>query len=510
MKKNLKLTGLSLLLSTLLLTSCDLFSLVYNPYQFEDNFVTTSFEHGNVTPIQDLTKHFYDVSRSNPNVNLRTLTLESKGEQKLLVLPIYFSDYSLSKVDKTNGVDTHIDLQNAFFGDPKNVMWESVSSYYYKASYGKLKITGEVAPWFESKRYTVQSIKSAISSVDKQTITNALLREAVENFKANNPKEVVDQYDQDGDGYIDAVYLIYAYPYSESRDLGTKNIFWAFATYDEKNNSATKPVAHNYAWSSTYFMRSNQTLFNKKPDAHTYIHEVTHLFGIPDYYNVDNESLSNPIGGFDMMDYTLGDHTSLTKLLLEWANPLLLNGEGTLKLRPFSKTGDVVLIPSKWQGHLLDEFIALEYYTPTELNEFDSRLNDLFKLPNRAGLKVYHIDARTVYELKDQPIRTYVYSDEYEGETEGLYELLAHTNTTSGINRGKKPQFNLYSLLEKSGENTFENGQKATEKTLFYKGDTFGVDTFKNYAFHRGNKVPYTFKITDLNKEYITIHFSTK
>lgn len=510
MKKNLKLTGLSLLVSMLLLTSCNLFSLSFNAYDFSDTFNHEPFNHGNVTRIESTSKRFFDVSRSNPSMALKTLTMDSVGEKKLLVLPIYFSDYSLDNLDKNNGKTTHIDLQNAFFGNTQSVLWESVSSYYFKSSYGKLKITGEVAPWYQSTNFTVSSIKSTINSVDKQTITNLLLREAVENFKATHTEEEVRAFDQDEDGYLDAVYLVYAYPYSEARDLGTKNIFWAFATYDEKNAAGVAPFAHNYAWSSTYFMHSHRTLLNKKPDAHTYIHEVTHLFGIPDYYNIDLEEGNNPTGGFDMMDYTVGDHTALTKLLLEWANPLLLNGEGQVKLRPFTKSGDLLLIPSKWNGHFLDEFIALEYYTPTELNSYDSRLNDQFKLPNRAGVKVYHIDARTVYELRDQSIRTYIYSDEYEGEASNLYELLAHTNSTSGLNRGKKPEFSLYSLLEKTGENTFKNGKKANESTLFYKGDTFGVSTFQDYTFHRGNAFPYTFKIKELKTDYVTIEFTKK
>lgn len=511
MKKNMKLIGLSLLVSTLLLTSCNLFPNSFSPYEFSDQFVSQQYSNENVELVSQPSKHFFDVTRSNPNSGLRTLTLKSTGQQRLLVLPIHFSDYSLDKLDGNNGIDTHVRLQNAFFGQPEAVMWESVSSFYYRSSYGKLKLEGTVAPWFESQEYTIAKINSEISGVDKQTITGNLLREAVENFKASHSAEEVAFYDSDEDGYIDATYLVYAYPYSNSRDLDTKNIFWAFATYDEKSgHQGPGPFAHNYAWSSSFFMDAHQTLLDRRPDSHTFIHEVTHLFGIPDYYNVELDAPSNPVGGFDMMDYTVGDHTTLTKLLLEWANPLVLKQEGEVKLRPFAKTGDVLIIPSVWNGNFLDEFLALEYYTPTDLNQFDSRLNDQFKLPNRAGLKVYHIDARTVYEVRDQSLRTYVYSDEYQEDSAGLFEMLAHTNTTGGINRGKKPEFNLYSLLEKSGDNTFAQGGKASEQTLFYKGDSFGLETFSDFTFNRGMKIDYSFTIKNQNSDYITIEFSKK
>lgn len=510
MKKNLKLTGLSLLISTLLLTSCNLFSLAFTPYEYGDTFSEPNVLNTVTTNVTAYNKHFFDVTRSNPTAGFRTLTLNSVGEQKLLVLPIYFDDYDLNKVDGKNGLDAYTNLQNAFFGKTENTMWESVASFYYKSSYGKLQITGEVAPWYKSQTHNIASINAAMrNGLDKQTVTSALLREAVANFKAENPDKIAD-YDQDNDGYIDAAYLIYAFPYNNSnRDLGAKNIFWAYATFDDKSgHSGTGPFAHNYAWSSYHFIKSHQSLFNHKPDSHTFIHEVTHMFGIPDYYNVNLEDENNPLGGLDMMDYTIGDHTGLTKLLLEWTKPLILDGPGKVKLRPFSETGDLLVLNNAWSGNPLDEYLLLEYFTPTALNEFDSRLNERFKLPNRAGLKVYHVDARTVYELKDGYLRDYVYSDEYSGPTNGLFEMLAHTNSTGRSNQGKKTDFKIYTLLEKNGLNTFKDGGKASEDSLFYKGDNLGVNTFIDFTFNRGDQLNYVFEVSDLNRDYITINFS--
>jgi len=512
MKKNLKLTGFSLLVSTLLLTSCNPFSMAFSAYEYSEEFVGANNLNINTTKIETYNKRFFDVTRSNPSAGFRTLTLDSIGEQKLLVLPISFSDYELDKLDKNNGVDAHIKLENAFFGQSEATLWESVASFYYKSSYGKLSLNGEVAPWFESKIYTVASINSAMNQgLDKQTVTSGLLREAVANFKSQFPDRVAD-YDQDGDGYIDAAYLVYANPYNNTdRELGAKNIFWAYATFaDKSGNTGSGPFGHNYAWSSYYFLESHQTLLNRKPDAHTFIHEVSHLFGIPDYYNVNLDDKDNPLGGFDMMDYTIGDHSGLSKLLLEWAKPMILDGPGRVKLRPFVESGDLLIINNHWSGNPMDEYLLLEYYTPTALNEFDSRLNEKFKLPNRAGLKIYHVDARTVYELKDNYLRDYVYSDEYDGVSTGLLELLAHTNSTGRTNQGKKTAFKIYSLLEKSGLNTFKTGEKASEDTLFYKGDSFGVNTFTDFTFNRGDELAYTFMVNDLNRDYISVDFSQK
>lgn len=508
MKKNLKLSGFSLLISMLLLTSCNLFSIEYQPYSYNDTFTGETNIHAIAPQVTSVSKRFFDVTRSNPSAGFRTLTLDSRGEQKLLVLPISFSDYDINNVDGEMGKRAHIELQNAFFGRSDSTLWESVASYYYKSSYGNLSLTGEVAPWFESQVHTVATIKQAMENgLDKQTVTSDLLREAVGQFKREFPEKVAD-YDSDNDGYIDAVYLVYAYPFNNTdRDLGARNIFWAYATYDDKNgHEGEGPFAHNYAWSSYFFTKSHQTLLNRKPDSHTFIHEVAHLFGIPDYYNVNLEDPYNPLGGFDMMDYTIGDHSGLSKLLLEWTHPMVLQSPGNVTLRSFTETGDLLLIANNWNGSAMDEYLLLEYYTPTGLNQFDSRLNERYKLPNRAGLKVYHVDARTVYEVKDGYTK-YFYSDDYTGETNGLFEMLAHTNSSGRSNQGKKPEFNLYSLLEKSGENTFIDGEKANENTLFHQGDDFGVSVFADFNFHQGGALPFTFEILDATRDSVTISF---
>lgn len=512
MTKNRTLKGFSLLTTLLLLTSCNLFSLSFSPYLYEDTFASSSELNPSAYVPLSYNKRYFDVTRSNPTFGFRTLTLDSLGEQKLLVLPIYFSDYSLDKLDDANGTKAHIELQNAFFGTPSTTMWESVASYYYKSSYGKLQMKGEVAPWFESSQYTVASINETMNQgYDKQTVTGNLLREAIANFSQQFPDKI-GEYDQDQDGYVDAAYLVYAYPYSNSRDLGTRNIFWAYATFEDKGgNTGTGPFGHNYAWSSYYFTKSHQAFFPQMPDAHTFIHEVAHLFGIPDYYNVNIDDVDNPLGGFDMMDYTLGDHSALTKLLMEWTYPQLPTQAGKITLRSFTETGDLLLIPSVWHGNILDEYLLLEFYTPTGLNQFDSRLNHQFKLPNRAGLKVYHVDARTVYEIRlPNQFREYYYANDYQGPTAGLYELLAHTNSTGRQYQGKKPEYKIYTLLEKNGENTFQTGAKASENTLFYHHDSFGFTSFDDFLFNQGMAPEYNFKITDLNNQAITIEFSTK
>ena len=52
-----------------------------------------------------------------------------------------------------------------------------------------------------------------------------------------------------------------------------------------------------------------------KVDAHTYIHEMGHMLGLPDYY--DYSFKSSPTGMYDMQDNNVGDHNPFSKMHLE-------------------------------------------------------------------------------------------------------------------------------------------------------------------------------------------------
>ena len=109
-----------------------------NDYFYRRSVVNPiSTKKGEYTSFKDFLKESKD--------NRNHILANAKGEAKMLVLPVRFtdSDNSIPLEDKT------IYIQNAFFGDSKVTQLESVASFYNKSSYGQLRITGEVAPWYE-------------------------------------------------------------------------------------------------------------------------------------------------------------------------------------------------------------------------------------------------------------------------------------------------------------------------------------------------------------------------
>ena len=144
----------SLLAISLLLTSCNgVSNLKFVPYtdyveeqelmrDYEDEYV---YSRKDVTPVST---HVGDVSSlqdlmSLTNSELMKSSIGTTGEKKLLVIPISFADSNMPSL-----ADKHTYIENAFFGETKRTNYDSVAGYYNKSSYGQLKITGAVAPWF--------------------------------------------------------------------------------------------------------------------------------------------------------------------------------------------------------------------------------------------------------------------------------------------------------------------------------------------------------------------------
>lgn len=460
------------------------------------------FDYATHSRSETYTKSYYDVLRSNPNKKFKERSLISKGEQNILVLPVLFPDYALTNFDESGGKNSITHLQNAFFGAPKQTSWHSVASYYYASSYGQLLLTGEVAPWFTlPENYKTTDLNARVSrSGDKVKETSDIVNLAVANYVSNGGD--LQNFDQDEDGYIDSVYVVYGYPYLENAD---NNIFWAFAAYYQSGDgTVVDPVANMYAWSSYDYLMVGR---NQKPNSHTFIHEVGHLLGLVDYYNTNYDEGYSPLGGFDMMDNTVGDHTAFSKMLLEWVYPTHIKQAGSYTLRPFATTGDLFVVKNNWNESALDEYLLFEYYTPEALNEQDSRINGQFKLPRSAGLKLYHVDARTVYKLNNG--QSYVYTNINE-ELVNTQELLAHSNTFGSKNKAPIRDYKLYALLERNESTNIKEGGSANRNSLFRVGDGFGVNYYQDFVFNDETALHLNFVIDNLDENGLTISFSDK
>ena len=517
----MKRNRLILLMVLPLLLGCKPSVLEFVPYTNYVEPQDLSHEPGYTHTNKGDYNNFYDFSLMGTDGRNHKL-LKSKGEAKILVLPIAFND-SPTDVSRENKT---IYIKNAFFGDESVTNGQSVASFYNKSSYGQLKVTGVVADWVDID-INIANWKNTYSG--HTDASRKITLQALNYLKENNLINVSD-FDMDEDGYIDAIYTVYDYNYSTNSEESGSNLLWAYTDFIKENEASLNnvtPYANAYSWSSLYFAYKG----NNKVDASTYIHEVGHLFGLDDYYNTGPKNSVyhfQPTGFFDLMDSNQGDHTAFSKYLFNWTSPKVIkknSGDFTIKLNNFSSTGDYLLLPldENYNDNPFGEYLLLEYFCPEGLNKsnnvkyVDHDINGeqvTFTFPNVHGLKVYHVDARLAYFKKGTLPAYNAKSICLVGEEETHASELADPNSyivdfafSNEIKDSEVGVRNpLYHLLESSGNNTFKDGKLANNETLFRYKDTFGKTTFTDLSERCG----YAFEITNVGTKNITIKFTQK
>ena len=432
----------------------------------------------------------YDMTMSSGiEATVETKTLGDKT--KLLVLPIEFPDYPF----ESSALD---DLDLALNGTKEEIgYWESVSSYFYKSSFGKLDMEFVMLDTYKTSDISYKELKNYNDSA-------RLVIEGVNNHQNNHPDFKFSDYDQNKDTAIDGVIAIYSAPDNYNTtdpNIYGKEQFWAYTTSTGRFGTLDNPVVNKYFFSSIDFQTYTGA---SKADAHTYIHEMGHMLGLPDYY--DYSFKSSPTGMYDMQDNNVGDHNAWSKFAFGWTNPYIYetnkhNG-ARIHLDNYQKSGSSLVILDDYYGTAYDEMLVLELYTPTGLNEVDASDSNRYylKMPNAVGVKILHVDARLStkpYNGKDPQNYIDYTKIKDEGLPTGSYPMASNTKSYSYTKEG----FAFLTMISKKEEGgTFLKNYRSGwgEDDLFKTGDTF---SFKNQAksFHYGDGLMND--KTDLNIE---------
>lgn len=459
----------------------------------EDIYTLMSIE---VSKSEDTVEFFYYDFDSRYG---RRKSLNSIGKQNVLVLPICVKDY------ESNATSENLERLNEMFNSKKGDSWESVSSFYYKSSYEKLDLNF-IFPdsWYNCglNPLEIQQKYNQTYGQESDGGSGLLIDEAISWYKENYEFDN-ETFDQNNDGWIDAVWCIYSSPtmaldpdyYEELYPGINVDNYWAFTTTAFQYNSSKyagkgsliSPLLKVYSWASYDFMDKYDE--EGTIDAHTYIHETGHLLGLNDYYAYSNSYISNaPAGCIDMMDQNIGDHTAFSKFALGWVKPKIVTKTMRISLRPFTESGDFVVISSDdYNKSAFDEYFTIEYVTPTGLNTLDYTSvypENLFQGYSENGIRIYHVDSRG--KTASDPWKYTTNLDDY-------YDV-ANTNTYNNSARtysSNRPMYLLTlmqnnitkssnTVLAKSNAYYFsirsdnENGDP--DNALYHEGDVFGID----------------------------------
>ncbi len=454
---------------------------------------------------------------ANKNIALTSLDYNTPtiGTQPILVIPIIFDDKTF-----TNSELNEIKVLTS--GESSETKyWESLGSYYKKSSYGKLNLQFTYAE-------PVSMGMDAEELYDKYGASGSsvALKRGVKAYKAKNGADSTKKFDLDGDGFIDSVIMIYAEKEMPSYDPRGE-LYWAFRYWDNYEDEGitlgrpagdvSSPVGNSYFWSSlNFFYEATGTRENHTGiDAHTLTHEFGHMLGADDYYNIDDDPKSEPAGGKLMMANNVLDHDAFNKFQFNWVKPTYVSGSAEVTIHSFEETGEFILLSDKggWNETAFDEYVLVELFTPTGLNELDS------KTPysqysstgyDKAGIRIWHVDNRLA-KMDETGTTLDYYSDTEvkEGNFGEYYPIVACNNSSekdTEVAKGKG--FDSLTLISAKG-NTFSNRHFSKDEDLFHEGDSFSLCESTSSKFNKyfansnhlnnGNDFPFKIEVSSLN-----------
>ena len=305
-------------------------------------------------------------------------TLPSQGESRLLIFYVDFPDCKFSYEPTMERVE------EIAFG-PENresdmYPFESFSAFYARSSKGDMRLSGN------AYRYTC---KKNISSYEGDVYKSDFTTEVIKNMN-----DIVDysRFDADNDGVVDAI--LFCVPGSSDEDEWWPCAGGYYGDYWLRLDGKT--FGHVITGNADITSDSDYIDFTT-----TYLHEMGHCMGLPDYYLYERDDFEglNGSAGYDLMDEAYSDFTAISKLMLGWyrEDQIMVydssKGEQSFTLtNAQTNEGNCLIIPrGQLDPEYKSEYFILEYST---LEGNNSKVKSHFWWrPTGSGVRLLHIEA---------------------------------------------------------------------------------------------------------------------
>ncbi len=198
------------------------------------------------------------------------------------------------------------------------------------------------------------------------------------------------EYDTDGNGYVDNVFVYYA-GYNQAEG-GPESSVWPHRSEIVSKQNFDGVQLKDYACTSELKGRSGSTMCG----IGTFCHEFGHVLGLPDFYVTDYGHSVPTLGSWDVMDngpYNNGGKTppsysSYERFFLGWLTPTILEPGASFELEPLLSSNTAYIVSK--ETHNLDGAKP----NPSEFFMIENRQRagwDSIGLPGE-GMLITHID----------------------------------------------------------------------------------------------------------------------
>ena len=431
-------------------------------------------------------------------------SVRSTGTVNFLVIPVWFTN-STSWFNESQKEQMLEDIQERMFGDGTN--GPSVKSYYETESKGKVTITGTVAPWFDD---TYAS--SRYNDYLNDGYPGELGKRAINDYFASHTDDSLANYDRDNDQKLDGLIIFYAANYYGVYENNRSN---AFASHYYNSGSGANEKLNNLIFSPLGEMYgfSGKTVSNRQknatdlsavnPELYKYgsrvtIHEVGHFFGAEDLYysggawhNTSSETPYYPAGSFSMQDNNLGGHDPFSVNAYGWGEPVVYDSSNyavgdyvDVYLDDFQSSASSLILTNSWneENSPFDEYLNLELYSPSMLNEHDAENSST--AAKQLGLRLWHVDAELELHNNGQV---------------GYFPKQMGTSFIASNLYDTDEGYHLVHQIRNDESETYRPTSTFSDESLFHAGDDFSMidfaSQFKNEGFlDDGSKLGWEFE----------------
>ena len=301
---------------------------------------------------------------------------------KNLVVLLRFSNHGPGGQNRTLPSNGDVDvIMNQVGGDPTLAPTGSVRDHYIEDSYNQLLIDSTVVGWLDvpnSESYYANG-NSGLTSLTWDLIIDGL--------NLADPLVDFSQYDQDGDGWIDAITFLHS---GYGAEWGGTDQYGTFYTDRMWSHKWTIPT-----WTSAEGVRVGD--YNISPGLWStsgsspgrigvVCHELGHFFGMPDLYDTDGSSqgignwclMAAGSWGFDGSQYFPSHMSAWAKAKMGWLLPTPIL-PGSFVAAQVETNASVFRVDN---GYPPGEYLLIENRQPTG---FD------LVIP-QGGLAIWHVD----------------------------------------------------------------------------------------------------------------------
>lgn len=333
----------------------------------------------------------------------------STGSPKGLIVLVQYKDIKFQIAEPQKAIDAQMNEK----GYKKGNATGSAFDYFSDQSYGKFTPSFDVTEPITLKRPMAYYGQRTHLKYDAHA--PEMVKEACEELSKRNID--FSQYDNDKDGIIDLVFLIYA-GYSESQG-GPSASIWPHAwTLTEAGYSGVKLgdlKVDRYACTSE--LKGSFGAF--LDGIGTFCHEFTHCLGLPDFYDTASIFSGNyGVGSWSLMDrgsynnssHTPAGYTSYERMFVGWLEPKQLTRPTLVILNPINTHNQACIIHSDANPN---EYFLFENRQKTGWDAY---------LPGN-GLMITHVDYSQSFWESNSVNRT--------GNSHPRFQIVAADNSPS-------------------------------------------------------------------------------